>query len=267
MKQRQHIRKYKKSKKFKIINRGFKKWQKPKFKWIENRKEKEKEESDSIINDIKTFEKSLPSKKNHEFIWLPGKNSVIISAPHAVKHFRRVLVTKDNVETVKSYTKKPDDYTGGIAYALNKRTGMKTIILTRPGTYDPNIYDGVPYKMSISNNKSGTVLLLDLHGAMISRDFNVALGTIGGKSLLDHPGYLDSLLNHLRQQGIKNVKVNPTGFDAGGENSQHTVTYYTSHMLEIPAIQIEINEKYRNPDKYPDNVIKLVNALENFIKE
>lgn len=204
-----------------------------------------------ILRDIKSFELTLP-RKDHSFVWFKGGGNIILSAPHAVPHYR--------TGTKGMRLKIADTYTGGFVYALHNLTKMPSIILTRPGT-DPN-YHKTPYVSSIHRNIRGKILLLDIHGANISRPFDIALGTVNNKSLLGHADFVDTLTECFHKNNVRRVILNPHGFGAG---SQQTITYFVSRYYRLPCIQIELNERYRNPVVYPNNVIRAIRSISDFI--
>ncbi|MDA8096397.1 MAG: hypothetical protein C4575_13825 [Desulforudis sp.] len=185
---------------------------------------------------------------------LSGSIPVLVSAPHAVKHIR-----KGNTEP-----KEEDEYTGTIARLLQESTGCWAMHAASVDL-DPNFYDDCPYKHALRElvKKERIRLIIDIHGAAEWRAFNIDLGTCRGDSLLEHSEYLDDLITALRGEGIQSVFVDSV-FTAG---AQSTVTRFASRELGIPAVQLEINRRLRDPERNPVYFGVLMQGLHSFIRD
>lgn len=183
---------------------------------------------------------------------LPGRIPVLVSAPHAVKHFRLA-----NTEP-----KEEDEYTGAIARLLHQRTGCWTMYAAK-ADIDPNFYDDCPYKDGLRAlvGKENIQLVLDIHGAALWRAFNIDIGTCRGESLLGRTDYLETLIVALRGGGIQSVFVDSVFTGA----KQPTVTRFASTALNLPAMQLEINKRLRDPEAHPAPFGVLMHSLETFI--
>lgn len=183
---------------------------------------------------------------------LPGSVPILVSAPHAVKHFRLT-----NTEP-----KDEDEYTGAIARLLQKQTGCWAMHASR-ADIDPNFYDDCPYKDGLRElvEKEQIGLVIDIHAAAIWRTFNIDIGTCRGEALLGRTDYLEALIAALRGGGIQSVFVDSV-FTGGG---QPTVTRFASQTLGIPAVQLEINKRLRDPEQNPAYFGVLLNSLAMFI--
>lgn len=185
---------------------------------------------------------------------LPGSVPILVSAPHAVKHIR-----KGNTEP-----KEEDEYTGTVARLLHASMGCWAMHATAVDL-DPNFYDDCAYKDALREllKKEPIRLVLDLHGAVEWRAFNIDLGTCRGDSLLDQGEYLEDLILSLQDEGIQSVFVDSV-FTA---EAQSTVTRFVSEQLGIPAVQLEINRRLRDPEQNPAYFSVLIKGLQSFIRD
>lgn len=196
--------------------------------------------------------RGLPSDLSYTI--LPGRIPILVSAPHAVKHFRLA-----NTEP-----KEEDEYTGAIARILHKQTGCWTMYAAK-ADIDPNFYDDCPYKDGLRElvEKEDIRLIIDIHAAALWRAFNIDIGTCRGESLLGQSTYLEALITALRGGGIQSVFVDSVFTGA----NQPTVTRFASQTLGIPAIQLEINKRLRDPEENPAYFGVLMRNLEMFITQ
>lgn len=194
--------------------------------------------------------RGLPSDLSYTV--LPGSFPILVSAPHAVKHFRLT-----NTEP-----KDEDEYTGAIARLLHQRTGCWAMHASK-ADIDPNFYDDCPYKAGLRElvEKEKIQLVIDIHAAAIWRTFNIDIGTCRGESLLGRTDYLEALLIALRGGGIQAVFVDSVFTGCG----QPTVTRFVSETLGVPALQLEINKRLRDPEQNPAYFGVLLHNLESFI--
>ena len=206
-----------------------------------------------------------------------GNIPVMLSAPHAVSHFRNGKI------------KYADTYTGGIALYLQKITGCHLIYATYLPDKDPNFDEQEKNEYQILLKKylqemkaTGTPVevLFDLHGVLPTREFAIELGTAPSSkaSEAERKEDLTSLhnlkdindivinafernfanLDTAKKSVWKNVK-----FTAGDQN---TVTKNISENTDTACLQIEINKEYRNHENKAQ-MLALVNALSDIINE
>ena len=175
-----------------------------------------------------------------------GTKPVLISAPHAVNHMRNNKV------------KKADLYTGTIASLVQLHTNCYCIYSNRISDEDPNYVDGGKYKEAVKKicEKNDIRLVIDLHGAAGSREFDIDLGTMHGKSIDETT--VSIMKNMFVKNGIHDIRLNDT-FPA---SHQGTITHFTKKTLNINAIQLEVNHRYRNPE----NTTEYAAFLQSFIE-
>jgi hypothetical protein len=197
----------------------------------------------------KTDKKVNPRQEN-PFRFFPGSTPILVSAPHAVRHVRDRKI------------KKSDEYTGSIAHLLNQLTGCHSLTVTKLYGGDPNVDSPCIYKDFVASicREHKIAVVLDLHGAAREHDFDIDIGSIDGQSLLGQTRLLTLLLENITSAGLKNVSQNH--FPARRIN---TITSFTSRELRIPALQLEINRKYRVPGQNPQDFCRLLAGLSRYM--
>ena len=186
------------------------------------------------INFVKT-DRLVNPKKTAPFVYLPGTMPVLVSAPHAVRHIRRKEI------------KQSDIFTGAIAYLLHQLTGCHVLAVTRLYGGDPNWDQPCIYKQQLAQiaAEQPIRLIIDLHGASGERLFDAELGTMRGNSFLGRQDFLPAITKACQSAGLKNISVDQV-FTAA---EQPTITSFAVNVLRIPAVQIELNRRYRAPQQ------------------
>ncbi len=197
-------------------------------------------------------DKKVDPKQEEPFWVSPGKLPVLVSAPHAVRHYRQKKI------------KMSDQFTGSIVYLLNQLTGCHAIATTKLYGGDPNNDDRCIYKEKIAEicAEKKVKFVLDIHGAAREREFDVDLGTNSGKNLLAKTWMLETLAHNFQEFGL--TKISYDYFAATGSN---TIANYVARELKIAAVQVEINKQYRVPAQNPQGFHRLLAALVESIKE
>jgi len=197
-------------------------------------------------------DKKVNPKQEEPFWFVLGKLPVLVSAPHAVRHYRQKRI------------KMSDQFTGSIVYLLNQLTGCHAIATTKLYGGDPNSDDPCVYKERIGEicDREKVKFVLDIHGAAREREFDVDFGTNGGKNLLGKVRMLQTLEHNFQDFGLS--RISHDHFAATGLN---TIANYVARELRIPAVQIEINKQYRVPAQNSQGFHRLLGALAESIKE
>ena len=208
---------------------------------------------------------------------IQGSIPVMLSAPHAVNHFRN------------GQKKWADLYTGGIALYLQQITGCHLIYNAGFTEKDPNFdeQENNDYQIKLKNylyeteQKSLPIhVLLDLHGSSETREYAVELGTAPNSilseternvdltSLHGHKFVEDIVIKSFEQHfsGLNTLKKSVWKnkiFSAGGVN---TVTKNISDSTKTDCLQLEINGEYRNPDN-KEQFKAIIAALTQIIEE
>lgn len=197
-------------------------------------------------------DKRVNPKQEDPFWFSLGKLPILVSAPHAVRHYRQKKV------------KMSDQFTGSIVYLLNQLTGCHAIAVNKLYGGDPNIDNPCIYKEKIAEIccKGKVKFVLDIHGAAREREFDVDFGTNGGETLLDKTRILELVERNF--QGFGLGRTSHDYFAAAGTN---TIANYVARELRIPAVQIEINKQYRVPAQNPQGFHRLLGALVASVRE
>lgn len=178
---------------------------------------------------------------------LPGSVPVLVSAPHATRHWR------------KANWKREDEYTAALAHWLHDTAGVHALYPTHRINPDPHDdSDQGHYKAALAElvRQHDIRLVLDLHGARGDRDFALALGTIYGKTCTAYePTIIDAFaavdfVQDGRVSSLDRFALNLPRY-AGGAHMP-TVTRYAWQTLGVPAAQLEINAWARIVERLPD---------------
>lgn len=180
---------------------------------------------------------------------IEGALPVLVSAPHAINHYREHAV------------KPADMYTGSLALLLQKLTNCYCIYSNSFSQEDPNYILGGEYKAALQAlvKEHQIKFVIDLHGASKDREFDIDLGTLHGASIQDK--HLTNIIRIFNNNGITKVEHNHT-FSASHPG---TITSYSAKELLVQSVQIEINRNYRNPNAF-DLFQKTIHSLEQIIK-
>ncbi len=185
-------------------------------------------------------------------IFLRGKTPVLVTAPHATAHVRM------------NKLKRQEFYTGALSVMLHSVTGCHALYTNRQSGIDPNYYDDSPFKAVLADVacRHDIRLIIDVHGTGPERESDVYPGI--GKSkefLLGNDSYLSGL-----ERAAESCGVSLGGLDVFPAARQMTVTKFSARNLGIPAFQLEINRRLRQPDTDPSGFTKLARFLREFIE-
>ncbi|MDQ7092526.1 hypothetical protein REC12_02860 [Desulfosporosinus sp. PR] len=196
-------------------------------------------------------DKRVNPKQEEPFLVLQGKLPLLLSAPHAVRHYRQKKIIVS------------DQFTGSIVFLLNQLVGAQGIAVTKLYGGDPNFDYPCLYKERLADlcRKEKVKFILDIHGAPREREFDADLGTCGGKTLLGQTRVLETLAHQFQSFGFKKIS-----HDRSLPPGSNTITGYAARELGIPAVQIEINKQYRVPAQNPQGFQRLMGALRESIK-
>jgi len=194
--------------------------------------------------ELMTYEKNVQifSYKSKQ-----GKTPIMFTAVHTVQQLK-----EDSI-------KYSEPFTAAICqYVANKINGNYLIKSIDNGV-DSNslIVDDFKEVLLKYINDNNIKLLIDLHGAKASHNFDVEFGTLS--NLTVDLTTQNTLIDYLKEHGIENVVMN-NPFKGGG------ITKYIFENTGIDIIQIEINQRLRNKNKLQE-CEKLCNALTEFAKK
>ncbi|QQK78646.1 hypothetical protein HUG20_01145 [Salicibibacter cibi] len=183
-----------------------------------------------------------------EFVQGSGDSNVLVSAPHTTTHIREDAVLDAEI------------YTGSIALLIQAFTGAHVIYNVHEGE-DANHVLGGFYKEKIGEiiEEYEVDLVIDLHGAGGSWDFDLEIGTDHGETISDERA--DLLKYILENNGIQDVYRNEN-YPASGEG---TVTYQSWHHYQTEAMQLEIHSDYRDPRNDFASYFDMLKSLVYFV--
>lgn len=169
-----------------------------------------------------------------------GCNPILIHAPHATKHMRF-----DSV-------KKQDLYTGSISEIISRQA--KCYCFNRTSRYiEDTEYLNKLVKFIITNK---ICAMIELHGMSYTRDYDVDLCINNGDNLCGDNLIFEKIRSNLNVAGIS------TSVDYYFKaDKDYCACKYIAQEINIPAIELEINYRFRNFNDYIDNVEKLVDCI------
>ncbi|GAB4571593.1 MAG: hypothetical protein Kow0077_08680 [Anaerolineae bacterium] len=208
---------------------------------------------DDWLTQLATLERSIvaydrdPDDAAEGIATLTGTRPVVISAPHATRHWRDAA------------WKREEEYTAAMAHWLHRQTGVHAVYATHRLRPDPHAdHDTNQYKQVLARlvRQHGIQLVVDLHGARGDRDFALALGTINGTSCA---AYEVAIVGALVAAGFQldgsppsldRLALNPPRYRGGVQTP--TITRFASRTLGVAAVQIELNAWARIVTRLPE---------------
>ena len=184
-------------------------------------------------------------------IYIKGDIPLAVTAPHSSVHKRMGKL------------KRQEFYTAALSVMLHCLTGCHVLYTNRLMESDPNYYDDSQFKVRLKSivEQNDIKFLLDLHGTGPDRENDIYPGVgVNKEFLLGHKNYLDEL-----EHAASLNQVSVGGLDVFPAAKQMTVTKYVARTLGVPSIQIEINRKLREPEKNPEEFMKLAKFLKGSI--
>jgi len=187
-------------------------------------------------------------KLDDDYLILKGNIPILFSAPHTMYQLRDDGTTK---------LKEP--YTKAIALYLNKYCNTYAIVKNNDTGIDSNRdnYDKYNVEMRRLIKENNIKLVIDLHGASISRYFDIEFGTLN--NLSSDFSTIKELEEAFTENGIKNINHNDP-FKGGA------ITQGIYALDDVDVIQMEINGKYRDYNNIKE-LEKIIHSLQNFIKQ
>ena len=196
--------------------------------------------------------------EEQSFKVIKGKEKIILSAPHCVKHIREKSVRPRETKT------------GTIVRVLSKKYNTYGVYKTRNVNDDANWDEKCKYKKHIKEmvNKEKIKALIDFHGMAAHRNQDICIGINGGKNTNGDYNVVNKMIKIFNKYGFENVTIDDP-FSAG---YKYCVSNYIARECKIPTYQIEINLKYRlaiykEYEKYKDLIKSLQEVVELLINE
>ena len=193
----------------------------------------------------------FPPEDSSGMIFLRGGAPILVTAPHATRHLRM------------NKQKQQEEYTGAISVILHSLTGAHALYTHWASKIDPNFYDDAPFKKKLAKvvTKFRIKLVLDLHGTRGQKAEDIYPGIGNNREfLIGNNSYLHKLNDSAKSNGLV-----LGGLNVFPASIQMTVTKFVATKLGIPTMQVEINERLRDPEGNPSQFEKLVRFLTDYI--
>ena len=176
-----------------------------------------------------------------------GKTPVILTAAHTIQQHKY----SGKIKVAEPFTK-------AIAKYVGKKTDSWYFVKTKDTGVDPNCKNHDEFKTVLIDliRTHHIKLLIDIHGSSRSRDYDVEIGTLDGRTINQQT--LDHLTEILQHNGIKNIAYN-CPFKGGD------ITKTIFQETQIDVIQLEINCNFLDL-RQVNNLRKVCKALTEFIK-
>lgn len=180
-------------------------------------------------------------------IHIRGNTPIVLSSPHATNHPRE------------GQTKLADTFTGTLAIQLARLVGASALIYARTTDEDPNYDADGQFKRQLHSllTSTGAGFVLDLHGMSLSRSVGFESGTAHGATLGKRPVLLTTFTDTLNKAGIDTFVIDEM-FPA---TRPTTIASFTWRTCKVPAIQLEIHKRYRDPQRDPAAYATLLSLL------
>ena len=199
---------------------------------------------------------------------IKGKIPIILSAPHALKHYRNAI------------WKQADTNTDYIALQIQKKTNCHVIYRSVESMSDPNYdeFDVSEYKQAMLEyiKEQDIKLLIDLHGSKYERDYLIELGTCDDSdSSLKQRKWIAKMMIMMLEEMLKDkIDYFHKGITKNRvfkASSPNTITRSISLRSDCSCIQMEINSYLRCFDEkdceyFIDVMIDVVNCLNKVLQ-
>ncbi len=204
-------------------------------------------------NILKNYKNNKENYKTYDYFKIDkGNNNIILSAPHAYKHFRnnKIKVNENN--------------TSKIAKILGILTNSHVIYTYKDSKNDPNYDNDSEYKKELSKyiKENNIKYLIDIHGLDKNNDYSLEIGCNSYKN--SSKKFIELIKNSFNKYYKKEILID----NKFAAKSERRISSYISDKCEnVNAIQLEINRNYRNLKCMPIKFNKTINALKEIIDE
>ena len=194
--------------------------------------------------EILSYEKGIDT---YSYKIKKGKTPIIFTAVHTVPQ-----VKVDGI-------KPQEPFTGAICQYVANKVNASYLIKSIDNGIESNAEEVDEFKEALLRyiRKNNIKLLIDLHGAKRTHDFDVEFGTLS--NLTVDLTTQNALIDCFRAHGIEKIAMNDP-FKGGG------ITKYIYANTDIDIIQIEINKNFRDKQNLAE-CEKICKALVDFAKK
>lgn len=196
-------------------------------------------------------DRSVDPRKESPFLYLLGSKPLLISVPRAVRYRKGKKICVS------------DEFTGSIGYLLHQLSGAHVLACSKLYNGDPGSDKPCIYKHQIAEicSKNKIRLVIDILGAPRDSEVNLDISyTSGGweKSKL----VPQKLIYNLNDQYLEKVIIHDSSFD-----KEYCVTKFVGEEMQLPALQIRINRKFRAPNRSGPAFCRMMAALLQLIDQ
>lgn len=176
-----------------------------------------------------------------------GKLKIVFSAPHSVEHFRKGEMKPKEINT------------DTIVKELYDLKDVSVIYKTDSTDEDANWDKDCEYKrkcrdLILTNDAK---IFLDIHGMDYKREQDICIGTAYGRNILNRLDLQNIIVDTFKEYGYKNVTIDKP-FNAKRASCMSSYVY---RECNIPAFQIEINNRFRYDGCEEYNLDNLIQCL------
>ena len=207
----------------------------------------------SFENIQKQYYRMRPDGRGEENIFLEGTVPVLVTCPHSTAHTRMGKL------------KRHEFYTAALGAVMHLFLGCHFLYANREQETDPNYYDDCDFKTTLGKilSETETNLVVDIHGTGNEKpeDLFPGVGT-EREFLLSAPDVLDMFYQTAEKHGIA-----AGGADIFPAARQMTVAKFAANRFSVPAIQIEISDRFRMPWRREEEFRRLIGFFLEFIEK
>ena len=207
----------------------------------------------SFENIQKQYYRMRPDGRGEENIFLEGTVPVLVTCPHSTAHTRMGKL------------KRHEFYTAALGAVMHLFLGCHFLYANREQETDPNYYDDCDFKTTLGKilSETETNLVVDIHGTGNEKpeDLFPGVGT-EREFLLSAPDVLDMFY-----QTAEKHRIAAGGADIFPAARQMTVAKFAANRFSVPAIQIEISDRFRMPWRREKEFRRLIGFFLEFIEK
>ncbi len=207
----------------------------------------------SFENIQKQYYRMRPDGRSEENIFLEGTVPVLVTCPHSTAHTRMGKL------------KRHEFYTAALGAVLHLVLGCHCLYANREQETDPNYYDDCGFKAALGRvlSERKIDLVVDIHGTGNERSEDLFPGVgVGREFLLSAPDVLDKFYLVAEEHGITAGSA-----DIFPAARQMTVAKFAAKRFSVPAIQVEISDRFRMPWRRKDEFRRLIGFLLGFVEK
>lgn len=180
-----------------------------------------------------------------------GNLKIMFSAPHSADHLRKGKIKPKEINT--------DTLVKELYTLKDVNIIYKTESLTEDANWDKECIYKTKCKEVVQNKNIN--IFLDIHGMDYKREEDICIGTANGRNILGRIDLQSILVDTFQEYGYRKVTIDKP-FNAKNSNCMSS---YISRECNIPAFQIEINNKYRYEPCEECNLKKLIECFSKII--